>query len=100
MNYIKYPFLFFIAGDFLTTLLALEYGTNTQELNPFLHGLMLYHGYAGLLLFKALVLLLVVTLYYACRSDFYHSFSKWTLSILGFFLCLNNILCLWSVNYV
>ncbi|WP_321416625.1 DUF5658 family protein [uncultured Methanomethylovorans sp.] len=91
---IRYILLFYILGDFITTLHALRYGF---EENGFLASIMAEHGIWSLLLLKILFIGLVYYNYLAIkaansrRMDLLWSISKKGIGFAGIFLVINNL---------
>ncbi len=91
---IRYILLFYILGDFITTLYALRYGF---EENGFLASIMAEHGIWSLLLLKILFIGLVYYNYLAIKAansrwmDLLWSISKKGIGFAGIFLVINNL---------
>jgi hypothetical protein len=91
----KYIILFYVIGDFITTMHALQYGF---EENGFLAFVMEQYGIWSLLLLKMLFMGLVYYNYLSLRSadskliQLVWSASKKGIALFGFFLVLNNAL--------
>ncbi|WP_367343746.1 hypothetical protein [Methanomethylovorans sp.] len=91
---IRYIILFYILGDFVTTMHALRYGF---EENGFLATVMAEYGVWSLLLLKILFIGLVYYNYLAIKAanskwmDFLWSISKKGITFIGIFLVINNL---------
>jgi hypothetical protein len=91
----RYIILFYVLGDFITTMHALQYGF---EENGFLSSVMDQYGIWSLLVLKLLFLGLVYYNYLALRSadskvmHLIWSASKKGIALVGFFLVVNNAL--------
>lgn len=91
----KYIILFYVIGDFITTMHALQYGF---EENGFLAFVMEQYGIWSLLLLKMLFMGLVYYNYLSLRSadskliQLVWSASKKGIALVGFFLVVNNAL--------
>jgi hypothetical protein len=92
---IKYIVLFYVIGDFFTTMHALQYGF---EENGFLSIMMDQYGVWSLLILKILFLGLVYYNYLAIKSagskwlNLFWSASKKVIALAGIFLVINNTL--------
>lgn len=92
---IRYIVLFYVLGDFFTTMHALQYGF---EENGFLSGIMGEYGIWSLLVLKILFMGLVYYNYLAIKSAgskwlyLFWSASKKVISLAGVFLVINNTL--------
>ncbi len=91
---IKYILLFYILGDFITTIHALRYGF---EENGLLATIMAEYGVWSLLLLKILFIGLVYYNYLAIKAansrwmDLLWSMSKKGITFAGIFLVINNL---------
>lgn len=91
---IKYILLFYILGDFITTIHALRYGF---EENGLLATIMAEYGVWSLLLLKILFIGLVYYNYLTIKAansrtmDLLWSISKKGIAFIGIFLVINNL---------
>ncbi|ETA67406.1 hypothetical protein MettiDRAFT_0830 [Methanolobus tindarius DSM 2278] len=92
MSFLKqiWPVLaFYVLGDLLTTIIAMEMGA--PELNPFLASGISLYGYPFLILYKLVVLAVLILVYRSCRSTSWWKISRYSLGALGLVLCCNNV---------
>jgi hypothetical protein len=96
---IKYVVLFYVLGDFITTYHALDYGL---EENPFLVILMNEFGIWSMLIMKVLFIGIIYWYYLtimstesAWKTHIWFA-SRSTVSLLGVFLVVNNLLVIFS----
>lgn len=96
---IKYIIAFYVLGDFITTYHALNYGL---EENPFLAILMNEFGIWSMLMMKILFVGIIYWYYLTLmneeaswKSQLWFA-SKSTVSIVGIFLVVNNLLVIFS----
>lgn len=96
---IKYVVLFYVLGDFITTYHALDYGF---EENPFLAILMNEFGIWSMLIMKVLFIGIIYWFYStimstksAWKTHIWFA-SRSTVSLLGLFLVVNNLLVIFS----
>jgi hypothetical protein len=96
---IKYIILFYVLGDFITTYHALDYGS---EENPFLLILMNEFGIWSMLIMKVLFIGIVYWYYFTIMStELSWKTQLWfasrsTVSMMGIFLVVNNLLVIFS----
>lgn len=96
---IKYIIVFYVLGDFITTYHALDYGL---EENPFLAILMNEFGIWSMLMMKILFIGIIYWYYLTLmneetswKSQLWFA-SKSTVSMVGIFLVVNNLLVIFS----
>lgn len=96
---IKYVVLFYVVGDFITTYHALDHGF---EENPFLAILMSEFGIWSMLIMKFLFIGIIYWYYCTIMStgsawkNHIWLASRSTVSLLGLFLVVNNLLVIFS----
>ncbi|MBC7085166.1 MAG: hypothetical protein H5T43_02185 [Methanomethylovorans sp.] len=95
---IRYIILFYILGDFITTMHALQYGF---EENKFLAAFMDAYGIWSLLFLKLLFILIVYYNYVSIKNansknmNLLWTLSKKGIAFTGLFLMINNIMVIW-----
>lgn len=97
INEIKFILLFYIFGDFITTVWAIENGL-AYEGNKYVANAISIAGYSGILYYKSLFLIFITIVYlYTTMSHSQIIWKGWKItttivSLMGLFLIMNNIL--------